>query len=353
MRLEVHEDSGDRKIINQKELHKMTVKNKLFMLGMATVFSLGLAGCGDTEKANNDSKEASAEKEEAATEETKEAAETQMITYLGEEYTIPKKINNIATASLEAMEDAAVLGVKPVGAITVAGELPAYLAKDLAGAESIGEKMQPNYETLLQLKPDVILGTSKYQPDVAEKLNKVATMVPVSHISTNWADNLRLMGELTGKDAETEKIISDYNADAEKTKEELADTIKNKKMVVLRIRSGNMMVYPESVYLNPVIYQDLGATVPEEIKAAKAQEEISLEKLAQMNPDYIFLQFESSENKDNPKALEELQNNPIWKSTTAAKEDHVFVNAVDPLAQGGTAWSKTTFLKAIKENIAK
>ena len=28
-----------------------------------------------------------------------------------------------------------------------------------------------------------------------------------------------------------------------------------------------------------------------------------------------------------------------------AKEKKVFVNVVDPMAQGGTAWSKTAFLK--------
>jgi iron complex transport system substrate-binding protein len=32
-----------------------------------------------------------------------------------------------------------------------------------------------------------------------------------------------------------------------------------------------------------------------------------------------------------PKALEELQNNAIWKSITAAKDNKVFVNSVDPL----------------------
>lgn len=38
------------------------------------------------------------------------------------------------------MEDAAVLGIKPVGAITVGGKLPKYLEKDLEGAKSVGEK---------------------------------------------------------------------------------------------------------------------------------------------------------------------------------------------------------------------
>ena len=94
------------------------------------------------------------------------------ITYLGKEYTVPAKVDKIATASLESMEDAAVLGIKPVGAITVGGKLPKYLEKDLEGAKSVGEKMQPNFETLLQLKPDVITSSTKFPAETAENLRK-------------------------------------------------------------------------------------------------------------------------------------------------------------------------------------
>ena len=94
------------------------------------------------------------------------------ITYLGKEYTVPAKVDKIATASLESMEDAAVLGIKPVGAITVGGKLPKYLEKDLEGAKSVGEKMEPNFETLLQLKPDVITSSTKFQQKQLKNLRK-------------------------------------------------------------------------------------------------------------------------------------------------------------------------------------
>ncbi|MGG2014536.1 iron-hydroxamate ABC transporter substrate-binding protein [Bacillus sp. S10(2024)] len=321
------------------------MNKKLFTLGMVTVLSLGLAACNSTEKSSSEKKTESAE--------TTAKKEKQKIPYLGKEYTVPTKITKIATASLESMEDAAVLGVKPVAAITVGGKIPDYLAKDLKGAESIGEKMQPNFETLLKLKPDVITSSSKFPAETAEKFTKVAPTFPVSHISTHWEDNLKLMGELTGKKDKAEKIIKDYKADAAKTKEKVADKLKEKKVVVIRLREGSINLYPEDVYFNPVIYKDLGLTAPEAIKAVKKQEKISLEKFAEMNPDYIFVQFEGSENKDNPKALEDLQKNPIWQSINAVKEKKVFVNAVDPMAQGGTAWSKIAFLKAAEKNLSK
>ncbi|PED05474.1 iron-hydroxamate ABC transporter substrate-binding protein [Bacillus pseudomycoides] len=321
------------------------MNKKLFTLGMVTVLSVGLAACNSTEKSSGEQKQ-----ESKATETKKD--ETRKITYLGKEYTVPAKVTNIVTASLESMEDAAVLGIKPVGAITVSGKLPANVAKNLEGAKSIGEKMQPNFETLLQLKPDVITSSSKFPPEAGEKFTKIAPTIPISHVSTDWEDNLKLMGELSGKKDKAEKIIKDYKADAAKAKEKIGDKLKDKKVLVIRLRANSLYLYPEGVYFNPVIYKDLGLTVPEQIKSVKAQEKISLEKLAEINPDYVFLQYEASEN-DKPKVLEELESNPIWQSMNAVKDKKVFVNTVDPIAQGGTAWSKTAFLKEAVKKLSK
>lgn len=322
------------------------MKKKLFIIGMATVFSIGLGACGNVEKTSQKSSE-------KTTVNATTKQDTQSITYLEKKYTIPKEVTKIATASLESMEDAAVLGVKPVGVVSVGGKIPQYLANELEGAESIGEKMQPNYETLLTLKPDVIMWTSKSPANITENLEKVATTFPYSHISIDWESNLRLMAELTGKQDKAEKIITQYNKDATEAKIEMSKNLKDKKVIVARIRGGSIFLYPQDVYFNSVIYEDLGLTVPEEIKLVKAQEMISLEKFAEMNPDYIFLQFEKSENTQNTKALEELQHNAIWNSITALKNDKVFINSVDPLAQGGTAWSKTMFLKVATKKLDK
>lgn len=134
-----------------------------------------------------------------------------------------------------------------------------------------------------------------------------------------------------------------------KSKEQLAD----KQVLIIRVRGGVMYIYPAGVYLNPVLYEDLGAPVPEVVTTAKAQAELSLETLAQVNPDAIFLQFEESENKDTPKALEELQKNPIFTSLKASQNKEIYVNTIDPLAQGGTAWSKVKFLDAAAEKLLK
>lgn len=97
------------------------------------------------------------------------------------------------------------------------------------------------------------------------------------------------------------------------------------------------------------LYGDLGFSAPSDIKKAKAQAMISMERLGELNPDYIFVQFSKAENSSNPNALKDLEQNKIWTSLKAVKNGHINANVVDPMLQGGTALSKTTFLdKAVK-----
>ncbi|MDC0764689.1 MULTISPECIES: iron-hydroxamate ABC transporter substrate-binding protein [Brevibacillus] len=331
---------------------------KKIYLGLSiAALTLALTACGGGKEAANNTTAPTAAPATTATAEKPaddaNKAETRTIKYLDKEYTVPSKTERIAiVGSMESMEDSLVLNVNPVGAISVGGKFPEMFAPITGEATSIGEKIQPNLETILSLKPDVILGSSKFPPEMAEKLNKIAPTFPVSHISTNWEANLQLLGELTGKQAEAEKALNEYKSGIEAAKAKLGDSVKDKKVLVIRLRQGNINIYPEKVFFNPALYADLGLTAPEEVKAAKAQEIISMEKFSQINPDYLFIQFSPDENKDKPNVLEDLQNNPIWKSVNAVKNGKVYVNVVDPLAQGGTAWSKTQFLKAAVEKLS-
>lgn len=278
----------------------------------------------------------------------KAATATQKITYKGKVYTVPAKTDNIVIAgALEAMEDALVLNFKPKGMITVGGKFPALFSKISTGVKGIGEKTEPDFEAILKLKPDVILGTTKFPAETTEKLSKIATTIPVSHIATDWMDNLKLLAKLTGKEKESTAAIVKYQNELKVAKAKLAPKLKDKKAVAVRIRSGNLFLYPKDVFFNRSLYADLGAAVPKEIQPVKAQQNISLEAFAAINPDYLFVQFSADENADNPKALEDLQKNAIWKSLKAVKSGNVYVNLVDPLAQGGTAFSKFSFLEAL------
>ncbi|MBM7542347.1 ABC transporter substrate-binding protein [Amphibacillus cookii] len=327
------------------------IKKRLIKYSLwAFVFAL-LVACGDQDQEEDLEVTADPEQEVVADDDQVEETLTE-VTYLGETYPVDGLIESLViTGSMEAMEDALLLEVEPTGAITVGGAFPDLYQSITTHAEAIGEKQQPNVETILQLDPDLILSTAKFPEDVATDLDKVATTIPVSHIASNWQENLKLLAAVTGKTSEAESILEDYAQDLESVKADIADELAEEVLVMVRIRNGNIMIYPEDVYFNDLLYDDLGLEAPEAIQAAEAQEVISLEMFSDLNPDYVFVQMEKSQNQDQPDVIEELENNPIWQSIEAVKNDQVYLNSVDPLLEGGTAYSRITFLDVINEKI--
>lgn len=334
------------------------MKRIKLLLGVILSLTVILSACGKdnsaSEPAASQNTNQTAAEQSAETAEPAASTDTRVIKYLDQEYTLPAKTERIViTGAVEAMEDSIVLDVNPIGAISFSGKFPPLFESITKDAKSIGEKTEPNFETILSLKPDVILGSTKFKPEVLEKLEKIAPTIPYSHVSTNWEANLKLLGQLSGKEAQADEEIAKYKADLDAAKTQIGDSLKDKKVVAVRIRGGEVYVYPAAVFFNPVLYEDLGIAVPAEVEAAKAQELVSKEKFAEMNPDYLFIQFSPDENKDTPQALDDFQQDPIIKSLNAFKNDKVFVNVVDPLAQGGTAYSKIEFLKAAIAHLTK
>lgn len=337
------------------------MRNKLLTTVLAVMLMLTAAACGSSNEGGAPQPAESPNAEQPAdggiAEENDSEPKgdgTQTITYLDNEYTLPEKVERIViTGAMEAMEDALVLDVKPVGAITFAGEFPERFDPIVSEAESIGEKTQPDFETILKLKPDVILASTKFPEEVVQQLEKIATTIRVSHIATHWEDNLFLLAELSGKQELARQEIEQYRSGLEQAKEQLGENLDGKSVLAVRIRSGQMYIYPEAVFFNPILYEDLGFSVPAEVQAAKAQELISVEALADMNPDVLFIQYAEAENADAPNVVEELQNNPIIRNISALKNDQAFVNLIDPLAEGGPAWSRIHFVKEAVEHLTE
>lgn len=324
---------------------------KKVIMVLSFILILVLAACGQKDDAAEEKNEnAAADSSENSVQQVE--GDTKQIEYLKEEYTLPSNVDRIViTGAMEAMEDAVSLGVEPVGAVTVAGQFPELYASVTKNAESIGEKQEPNFEKILELKPDVILGSDKFPDEVIEKLEKIAPTIKVSHISSDWRDNLHLMGELSGKADEAEQLLEDYHAELEKIKPSIQEAMDGKKVAAIRIRGGEMFIYPQDVFFNSVLYEQLGLEVPEEVGKAEAQEALSVEQLASMNPDYLIIQVQDGNNDENNKVYEEMKKDPIVQNVTAFKEDQVFVNMVDPLLEGGPAYSRTVFLEKLQENL--
>lgn len=307
--------------------------------------SLLLTGCTSPKEKEVKSTSSESSVEAVATEEK--------ITYLGQEYAVKIPTTNIITASVETMEDAAALNIQPLGAVTVGGEIPSYIAPSLGkDVANVGDKFGPNVELVTTLTPDVILGSTKFDDDVTKNLEKIAPTINVSHVSENWKDNLKLLGTLSGKEEKADKLIADYETSLKETKE-AQPNIGDLKVVILRVRGGELCLYGENVYYNPMLYTDLGFKKPAEIDKVKGQETISVEQFSKINPDIVFVQFAKEENNGHENFIDNLKNDPIWQSMAATKNDKVYYDIVDGGYQGGTYLSKKVMLDALNKDVLK
>lgn len=280
--------------------------------------------------------------------------ETRRLTYLGQEYNLPAPTQKfVVTGALEALEDLLALGVKPAGMMTIGGAFPPLFAAITQDAKPIGERMQPSFEAMLQIRPDVIISSDKFPAATTAQMRKIAPVIPISHYPADGEANLRFLGELTGTQDKVEAILADYRQSVAAAKQRLPQAVRDKQAVAIRFRAGGIAVYPANVFFNEILYAEMGLQAPAEIKAVKAQEAISLERFSAMDPDYIFLQYADSENPGQSDALAELQRNPIWQSMKAVRNKQVFINVVDPLIQGVAVSGKLQFLHAAVEKLSQ
>ncbi|MTD41485.1 ABC transporter substrate-binding protein [Erwinia sp. CPCC 100877] len=319
------------------------MKKKIIWVS-AIALSLVLVGCG---------KNTGTKTTEQSSTNASSVAKEDTITYLGTDYTVKFPTSKIITASLESMEDAAALSVKPLGAITVAGEIPSYLKNQLGDkVVNVGDKFGPNVESVTALNPDVILGSTKFDDKVTSNLNKIAPTINVSHKSADWEDNLKLLGTLSGKSDKAAKLITEYQNNLKAFKADHSD-VSDKKILLLRIREGELCIYGSDYYYNPMLYKDLGFAAPKEVGEVNGQTTISPEQLAKIDTDIILVQFMDSENEGFTSALDDLKKDAVWKSVPAVANNQVFYNIVDGGYQGGTYLSKEVMLQAMNDQVMK
>ena len=303
---------------------------------------LMLAACG------SQAEETEGTEQEGPASESESSGE-QVVTYLGEDYTIPEKVERIVvTGAMEAMEDSLVLDVEPIGVMTVGGSVPEMFAPITSNAEPIGEKTEPDVEKILSLDPDVILASTKFPPEVVEELEKVAPTIKISHIASDWEESLEFLGQLTGKEDLATESIASYYSELDEAKESIGDQLDDKTVLAVRVRNNDLYIYPSSIFVNSILYDDLDIAAPVVTEAAQAQELISIEQLAEINPDYLFIQDAAAENSGaETEIIDQLKQDPILDNVPALTEDQTYVNIIDPLSEGGPSWSRMAFLNEV------
>jgi iron complex transport system substrate-binding protein len=120
----------------------------------------------------------------------------------------PERIISLTPANTEIVY-ALGLGDKLVGVDTFSDYPEA--AKAVA---KVGDFNSPSIETIVSLKPDLVLGGNKLQKDAIDKIKALGLNI-VATEATDYADvykSISLVGQLTGAQKQADKVMADMRA---------------------------------------------------------------------------------------------------------------------------------------------
>ncbi|WP_244163384.1 ABC transporter substrate-binding protein [Paenibacillus pectinilyticus] len=240
---------------------------------------------------------------------------------MGHDVKVPANPKAVIASYLE--DPLLALGVKPIVQWSVKGTtVQDYLQTQLAGIPTIGYELP--VESVLKASPDfMIVGSeSAVEKGLYDQYSKVVpTFVLGSDVTADFRKTLLKMGELLNKTDAANAALKKYDQQVTDTKAKLASTVGDKKVAILWLTNKAFYVVNGKVASGAVVYGDLGLKMPNILSvlpdAPANWAAISLEKLAQLDADYIFL---VNSDKGQAGNLED----PLWKNIPAVKSGKVF-----------------------------
>lgn len=265
---------------------------------------------------------------------------------LGKQITLKEKPKRIATLDFGFLESMFALETPPIASTGAEQVLKGFESlrpyEANAQIEDLGRAKSPNLEKLAALKPDLILYTAEPEHLDMKLYAQASQIAPVIAFNNpDWKSQLREFANCFGEEKRAESYIAEIESLIIESRSKLSRY--NDKTVAVLFESGGNKgnFYISGSAENPVWFNKesgLGLTPPD--GWPEKNQAISLEALAAMNPDYIFLlgSVDSKANGYRQRHLsEKTMASSVWQSLTAVKKGHVYhldaaVRAKGPLS---------------------
>lgn len=275
----------------------------LFSLSLIVALTL-LSGCGKEQSTNTKT--------------------TKTVTYNGQEYTVPEKPERIVTLSNSIIKILYAVDGTAVGRVESNDKLPENMEK----LPTVGHTATINMETLVGLKPDLVIGLKTQHEKFASQLesNKLPSiLINYDGISDN-IPLIKFIGQLTNHEAKAAAVIKDYENKIDTLKKKAA-TYTPAKVAVLRA-TGKAVTAETSKSITASMVKDLGMNNVilnhKNLKEDSKTVPYSLESLAQDDPDIIFVVTMGKKEEIDKTMSKEITSNPAWSQLTAVKNNKVF-----------------------------
>lgn len=188
----------------------------------------------------------------------------------------------------------------------------------------VGENTEVNMEALLAYQPDLILAGSAINEKILADLPKIATTVVIDEAKTdvwnNWQEVVTRFGAALGQEATAQKYIDDFAAKVASAKEKLAHV--EGTVAFLQIRETTAWL--QGAHYLGLYYGELGLTPPDSPEAQGEGAEFSLEGLAALDPDHLFLGYFNYSDSSLPAIADQWSSTEVWKKLQAVANNQTY-----------------------------
>lgn len=306
---------------------------KQSFIGLLLITTLAACGNNEAEPAENEVVQ-------------EEAVENRILTDgMGNEVEIPANPKRVLASYLE--DYLVALGVSPVAQWSVndGASIQTYLQDDLGDLPLIPHDLP--FEVVMEHEPDLMIIRDTVEQDMYDQYAQITPTYVLNSSPTEWRDTLLELGVVLGMEEKAETVIEEYDAKAEESASVIQEEAAGESAAAIWMIDTNLFVVHPERSSGAVMYKDLGLEVPEVVSELSGEADwaaISLEELAQMNVDHLFLV-----NSDGSEA--DLFNDRLWQNIPAVEQGNVY--EFDP----ETAWlyygpvASEQILNHISENI--
>jgi iron complex transport system substrate-binding protein len=238
---------------------------------------------------------------------------------LGRPIKIPEKVERVVSLAPNLTENIFAVGAgdRLVG-VTKFCNYP----EDAQKIQQVGDTLNPNIETIIALKPQIVFVSTASQ---LETFMKTLEAQGITVFVTNPKDlngvlaNLRQLGEIFGTPERTTILLNELQERIIAVDEQTRDKPKTKTFV--QISKEPLFTIGKESFLTEIIERAGGVSVTNTV--ATAYPKISKETALALNPDAIIL----SESPDN------TEPNEVFKNSPAVKNKKVFKINADILSR--------------------
>ena len=321
MRLIIIINHISREVISLLKEIKSKFEKRIFIFSILAIIMLVLSGCGAKENNTDSAKDTSAVSADVETVEAEEVEEVREIQHAMGVTEVKGTPQRVVILTNEGTEALLALGIKPVGAVRSWTGEPWYdhIKDEMTGVQELGFENEPNFEAILELDPDLIIGNKVRHEEAYEQLSKIAPTVFSEDLSGQWKINFELYADTLNKKAEGELVMKAFDDRVAEAKETLGDK-EEIKVSVVRFSAKDVRIYQKDTF-SGVLLEQMGVGRPESQDVDNFMETVSEEAMETMDGDILF--YWVTEADVYEKANQWLEN-PVFKSLNVSKTNQVF-----------------------------